>query len=187
MMDGKKYREAMLNELSRTLLELDEEQVETAVSEIMTAKRLFFAGAGRAGLMMKGFAMRMMHMGYICHVVGDVTTPSIQPGDLLLVASGKAETQTSGYYVDTAKKYGAKSLVITANPSGSVAQKADLLLVLMAPRFRGDLEPLHRSVQPMGNRFEQSVLLTGDYLVKLIKEKRNLDIHVMYQNHATLE
>jgi len=186
-MDGIKYREAMLSELGHTLLGLDDIQVNTCIMEIMSANRLFFAGAGRAGLMMKGFAMRLMHMGYICHVVGDVTTPSIGKGDLLLVASGKAETMTSSYFVDAAKRAGAKTLVITANVEGTVAKKADFLLTLTAPRFRGDPETEHRSVQPMGNRFEQSVLLTGDYLVKLIKEKMNLDIHVMYKNHSTLE
>ena len=99
-MDGKEYRQQMLDELSRTLNDLDDREIEQAVKEITTAKRIFFAGAGRAGLMMKGFAMRLMHMGFECHVAGDATTPSIQKNDLLIVASGKAETRTSSFFVD---------------------------------------------------------------------------------------
>ena len=186
-MDGTMYRQQMVNELSRTLNGLDNRQVDQAVDQIMKAERLFFAGAGRAGLMMKGFAMRLMHMGYECHVAGDATTPSIRKGDMLIVASGKAETMTSGYFVDVAKEAGARTLVITANPQGSVARKADQILTLTAPQFRGDPDPERCSVQPMGNRFEQSALLVSDYIVKLIKEKMNLDIQVMYRNHSTLE
>ncbi|MEY8338642.1 6-phospho-3-hexuloisomerase [Lachnospiraceae bacterium 62-35] len=186
-MDGKEYRNQMIDELSRTLIGLDDIQVDKMIEAIISAKRIFFAGAGRAGLMMKGFAMRLMHMGYECHVAGDATTPSIQTGDLLIVASGKAETKTSSHFVDVAKEAGAKAFVITANPQGSVAQKADGILVLIAPKFRGDPDHARCSVQPMGNRFEQSALLAADYIVKLIKEKMNLDIQVMYHNHSTLE
>lgn len=186
-MDGLKYRKELLDELGKTLMGVDGAEIEQAVQEIVNAGRIFFAGAGRAGLMMRAIAMRLMHLGYTCYVVGDVTTPSIQRGDLLIAASGKAETKTSSYYVDVAKSTGAKTLVITANPDGTVAKKADNVLVLIAPRFRGDSDPVRHSVQPMGNRFEQSVLLVGDYIVKLIKEKSNLDVHVMYENHATLE
>lgn len=186
-MDGKEYRQQMIKELSITLTGLDDGQVEQAVDHILQAKRIFFAGAGRAGLMMKGFAMRLMHMGFLCHVAGDATTPSIQRGDLLIVASGKAETVTSSYFVDVAKEAGARTLVITANPQGTVARKADSLLVLIAPKFRGDPDQDRFSVQPMGNRFEQSALLAADYIVKLIKEKIKLDIQVMYKNHSTLE
>ena len=186
-MDGKEYRQQMLDELSRTLNDLDDREIEQAVKEITTAKRIFFAGAGRAGLMMKGFAMRLMHMGFECHLAGDATTPSIQKNDLLIVASGKAETRTSSFFVDVARKAGARTLVITANPEGTVAEKADSLLILKAPKFRGDPDKERCSVQPMGNRFEQSALLVSDYIVKIIKEQMNLDIHVMYQNHSTLE
>lgn len=186
-MDNERYRKQMIDELSKTLEKLDDTQVEKAIQSIMDAKRIFLGGAGRAGLMMKGFAMRLMHMGFECHVIGDATTPSIQRGDLLIIASGKAETKTSSFYVDVAKTTGASSLVITANPDGTVAKKADNVLVLTAPQFRGDPDPERCSVQPMGNRFEQSALLVTDYIVKLIKEKENIDIQVMYRNHSTLE
>ena len=171
-----------------TVLDLVDETQLDAVAPLLTKeKRIFVLGAGRSGLMARAFAMRLMHMGFECHVAGDATTPSIQKNDLLIVASGKAETRTSSFFVDVARKAGARTLVITANPEGTVAEKADSLLVLKAPKFRGDPDKERCSVQPMGNRFEQSALLVSDYIVKIIKEQMNLDIHVMYQNHSTLE
>lgn len=41
-MDGKEYRQQMLDELSRTLNDLDDREIEQAVKEITTAKRIFF-------------------------------------------------------------------------------------------------------------------------------------------------
>ena len=38
-MDGKEYRQQMLDELSRTLNDLDDREIEQAVKEITTAKR----------------------------------------------------------------------------------------------------------------------------------------------------
>ena len=38
-MDGKEYRQQMLDELSRTLNDLDDREIEQAVKEIMTGKK----------------------------------------------------------------------------------------------------------------------------------------------------
>ncbi len=54
--------------------------------------RVFVAGAGRSGLVLRMAAMRLMHLGMTVHVAGDTTTPAISSGDLLLVASGSGTT-----------------------------------------------------------------------------------------------
>ena len=36
-------------------------------------------------------AMRLMHVGFEAHVVGEATTPSIAEGDRLMVFSGSGE------------------------------------------------------------------------------------------------
>jgi 6-phospho-3-hexuloisomerase len=42
--------------------------------------------------MMRAFAMRLMHIGFQVHVAGDVTTPAIRGGNLLIIGSGSGET-----------------------------------------------------------------------------------------------
>ncbi|HBR2675150.1 TPA: 6-phospho-3-hexuloisomerase, partial [Klebsiella pneumoniae] len=59
-------------------------RLEQAIAE---ANAVFVFGAGRSLLMLKAFAMRLMHIGLKVHVVGDVVTPALQKGDLLLLAS----------------------------------------------------------------------------------------------------
>ncbi len=48
--------------------------------------------AERSGLMMRVFAMRLMHMGFESHVVGETLTPAVEKGDLLVIGSGSGET-----------------------------------------------------------------------------------------------
>ena len=88
-------------ELEATLGSIKEEQTVQLVDCIQQAKRIFIAGRGRSGLMVNCFAMRLMHMGKKVFVVGEIVTPSIEKGDLLLIASGSGET---GSLVSMAKK-----------------------------------------------------------------------------------
>ena len=43
------------------------------------------------------------------------------------------------------------------------------------------------SCQPMTSLFEQSVLLLGDVLAKMIIERKQLDMKGLWQYHANLE
>ena len=47
-------------------------------------RRIFVAGEGRSGFSAKGFAMRLMHLGYTVYVVGETITPALREGDLLV-------------------------------------------------------------------------------------------------------
>ena len=44
-------------------------------------------GLGRDGLQMKGLAMRLFHLGLDAHVVGEMTTPPVGTGDLLICSA----------------------------------------------------------------------------------------------------
>ena len=186
-MDIPGYRERMLEELSDTLLGLKDEQVERAVGAICGARRLFLAGAGRAGLVARAFAMRLVHMGFTCFVVGEVTVPRIEVGDLLILVSNRAETKTSGCYASTAREAGARVLIFTANPEGGIIGTHDIVVELLAPGYWGDTEGRRGSVQIMNNRFEQGTFLTCDYIAKLIQERMEISTDSMYRRHSILE
>ena len=63
-------------------------QFDAAVTRLQNARRIFVVGAGRSGLALRMSAMRLMHLGFDVHVVGEVTAPAISKGDVLLAASG---------------------------------------------------------------------------------------------------
>ena len=64
----------VIEELSDSIKLISEKESESLVNEILKAKKIFVTGAGRSGLMGKAFAMRMMHMGFDAHVIGEITT-----------------------------------------------------------------------------------------------------------------
>ena len=56
------------------------------------SERIFLAGAGRSGLALKSFAMRLTQLSKQAFVVGETTTPAITASDLLVIASSSGET-----------------------------------------------------------------------------------------------
>ena len=68
---------------------------ERMCDEILAARRIACFGVGREGLMMRALCMRLMHLGFDAHVVGDMTTPPIGPGDLLMISAGPGAFSTA--------------------------------------------------------------------------------------------
>jgi 6-phospho-3-hexuloisomerase len=68
------------------------------------ARRWFFSGQGRSGLVVQMAAMRFMHMGRQAHFVGEPTAPSIRSGDGLVIVSGSGETSVSVNFARIAKR-----------------------------------------------------------------------------------
>jgi hypothetical protein len=80
--------ERALGDLAKVFARFAPGAEEALVEAIIKAKRIVLYGAGREGLQMDGFAMRLFHMGRDVHLVGDMTTPPVGQGDLLIVSAG---------------------------------------------------------------------------------------------------
>ena len=74
--------------------------------EILDARRIACYGVGREGLMMRALCMRLMHLGLDAHIVGDMTTPPVGEGDLLLVSAGPGAFSTVMGLLGVAKSAG---------------------------------------------------------------------------------
>lgn len=83
---------ASLNELQEIVETVEEAELEQMQDLILNSNRIFVGAAGRSLLAMKFLAMRLMQIGLKVYLVGEVCTPSIREGDLLLVGSGSGET-----------------------------------------------------------------------------------------------
>src|SRR6202043_2081593 len=92
-----------LAELGEVFAALAADAAEPLIEAILGARRIALYGAGREGLAVKGFAMRLFHMGRDAHVVGDMTTPPLGPGDLLIVTSGQGQLATAEALVEIAR------------------------------------------------------------------------------------
>jgi 6-phospho-3-hexuloisomerase len=179
------YRRA-LEELGTVLDQIDQGAVDRAVETIASARHVCVYAGGREGLQIRGFAMRLFHLGRSVSVVGDMTTPAIGRGDLFLVACGPGEISTAVALVGVAKKAGAKVLVITAQPGERVPRMADEVLVLPAQTMANDQGP-SASLLPMGSVFEGGLFVLFEVMVLELKSVLNVSAEAMRANHTNLE
>ena len=75
---------------------------------------------------------------------------------------------------------------IGSNPNSEMKKIADFM-VRIPVRTKNYLEDEIDSCQPMTSLFEQSLLLVGDILAKMIIEQKKLDMKGLWQYHANLE
>ncbi len=181
---------SILDELRRTVNQISYDEVEALVREVTGAQRIFVAGAGRSGLVMRGFAMRLAQLGLSAHVVGETTSTAVRRGDLLLIGSGSGETDRLVHYAGKAAEAGARVAAATADPDSPAARLADVVVVIPAPTPKSSKEsggPAHRSRQPMGTLFEQSLGVMLDACVMLLMARLEETGRSMFARHANLE
>lgn len=185
-MKNKDHLKNVLSELNLAADQIDLEQVEQLTNALNTAGRIFVAGAGRSGLMMRAFAMRLMHLGFDVYVVGETVTRSIAKGDILLIGTGSGETKSLIPMAEKAKSLEAMVGVLTLSAASSIGRLADILIQLPgAPKNQADNES--STVQPMGSLFEQLLLLVCDAIILKLMDKLDSSGREMYGNHANLE
>ena len=183
-------RRTVLDEMRRTLKRVSCEEVEALVREVAEAGRVFVAGAGRSGLVMRGFAMRLAQLGLHVHVVSETTTPAVISGDLLLIGSGSGVTERLVHYAGKAVEAGARVAVATADPGSPAARMANIVVVIPAPTPKSSKETggqRHRSHQPMATLFEQSLGVLLDAGVMLLMTRLEETERGMFARHANLE
>jgi 6-phospho-3-hexuloisomerase len=177
----------ILEELDSLLASVDERQMAAFLDALLQAKRIFVIGMGRTGLVMRAFAMRLMHIGCSAHVIGETTTPSIGKGDLLVVGSGSGETRWPLDATEMAKKLGARVVTITSRPESSLARAADLVIKLPAASLKALSTDAHPSAQPVGSLFEQGLLLLLDAAVMLLMARLPEAPASLPERHANIE
>ncbi len=178
---------ALLNELQISLRSIDPERVAALRQAILSSPRVFITGRGRSGLYMRGFAMRLMHMGRTVYVVDETTTPAITAGDLLLIGSGSGRTASQVGHVTRAKSLQAQIGLITIAESSPIGDVADVIVRInvLNPKLAGS--EAKGSFQPMANLFEQSLGLLLDMLTIQLMEELHLTSEQMFSRHANLE
>lgn len=179
------YR-AALDDLGRVFERIDADAVDRAVDEISRARRVALYGVGREGLQIRGLAMRLFHLGRDASVVGDMTTPHLGRGDLLVVSAGPGHFSTVEALMGVARRDGARSLVVTAQPNGACAQAADLVLHVPAQTMADDSGPVS-SVLPMGSLYEGAQYVLFEVMILKLRERLEIDPAAMRARHTNLE
>ncbi|MEM1004370.1 MAG: SIS domain-containing protein [Pseudomonadota bacterium] len=151
------------------------------------ARRILCYGVGREGLMMKALTMRLFHLGCDAHMVGDMTAPAVQAGDVLFVSAGPGHFSTVAALVEVARGSGAQVVCITAEPEGKVPASADLCIHLPAQTMAADQGAAATSVLPMGSLYEALMFLFFELLVLDLRARLEVSPEAMRANHTNLE
>jgi 6-phospho-3-hexuloisomerase len=167
---------------------VDEERSRQFISEILSGRRIYVTGAGRSGLVAKAFAIRLMHLGFPCYVIGETITPAFESGDMLVAFSGSGETKSVVSASEKVHELGGWICLITANPKSQAAGLADQVIDLgESSGDTGDLPQeyavrqitgQYRSVSvPIGrgSAFEMVALAYSDAIISALMVAIHLD------------
>ena len=173
-------------EINQTLNCIDADQLERLIDKILTADKIFFVGVGRVMLSLQAIAKRLAHLGIDTHIVGEITEPAITAKDLLIVGSGSGMTLFPVAIARKAKGIGATVVHVGSNPKSDMSEIADFM-VRIPVRTKLYLPDEVDSQQPMTSLFEQTLLVLGDIVAKIIIDQRKINLKELWQYHANLE
>lgn len=173
-------------EITHVVEAVDPAEVEQFVEAIAAAGRIVCYGVGREGLMIKALCMRLYHLGLDAHIVGDMTTPPIAAGDILVVSAGPGHFSTVASLMSVAKKAGAKVACFTATQDGKCAAVADIRILLPAQTMATD-KCAASSFLPMGSLYEGVQYLVYEYLVLMLRDRLGAKPKDMRARHTNLE
>jgi 6-phospho-3-hexuloisomerase len=186
-MKASEYASRIAQEIVKALKGISDREAALLLDRIQKAERIFFAGAGRSGLMVRAFAMRLMQMGLTCFVAGETVTPAIRKGDLLLIGSGSGETRGLLNMALKARETGADVALVTAVRGSSIGQQAHMSVIIPTASPKPTLGYPVSTVQPRGSLFEQGLLIFFETLVVMLMERMNFKPEDIFKRHANLE
>ncbi|MGQ9718732.1 MAG: SIS domain-containing protein [Nitrososphaerales archaeon] len=186
--------------ISKNLSDVSQEEVDKCVDLILSSrdKKIFVMGAGRSGLVGRAFALRLLHLGYEVHILGETLMPSVSKGDLVIAISGSGSTKLVMTAVEAAKYVGAMVIGITSYLDSPLGKIADFVLQVkgrVMPTTEADgrdyfarqILGLHEPLAPLGTLFEDTCMILLDAMIPVMMKKLGLNEKDLGRRHATVE
>lgn len=174
----------VMKEINQVMTQVDEQQLQHILPLFTHKRRIFVRGAGRSGFQAKGFAMRLMHLGYEVYVIGETITPSVKEGDLFIAISGSGTTKGVLMDAKSAQEKGLTLLVFTSDSQSELAQIADaLVLIPGATKTGSGIE----SIQLLSSLFDQTLHITLDILCLMLSRQQSATKDEILQAHVNIE
>nr|WP_292460901.1 SIS domain-containing protein [Methanothermococcus sp.] len=171
------------------LKEFDEKLINIFINNIISTKheksKIFIYGVGRSGYVGMAFAMRLMHLGFNSHFIGEPTCPAIENNDLLIVISGSGETCSVVNVLKRANELkinenynNLKIVSITCKKENTIKELSDMHI---------HLEIYNDKCFPMGTLFEEMAFIFLDGIIYLLMERLNISENEMKKRHCNLQ
>ncbi|MBI4257644.1 MAG: 6-phospho-3-hexuloisomerase [Thaumarchaeota archaeon] len=189
----------LLTLVTQNVSQVDENQINKCIELILMHRndQILVIGAGRSGLVGRAFALRLLHLGYKVHVLGDTLVPSIESKDLVIAMSGSGTTKLVTAAVEAAKKIEATVIAITSFKDSPLAQLADLVVQVKGriiskeegrqDYFARQILGLHEPLAPLGTLFEDSCMILVDAIISVLMDEMKLSEEHLAKLHANIE
>ncbi len=180
-----RWLDSSSEELKSIAREVSAEALHGLIDALLAARRIALHALGREGLMMRALTMRLFHLGLQASQVGEMTTPALAAGDLLVVAAGPGALESTASLMRIARAAGARIVLLTAEPAAPLARLADQVLLMPARTMaRASSDP---SSFTMGSAFEGMLFMLSEYLVGRLAERLGETEDAMRARHTNLE
>jgi len=183
----------ILENANKAIDNINTESLERLLGSIINSKQVFVLGAGRSGLVLKAFAMRLVHLGIPAYVIGETITPRINDGDLLLIVSGTGETTSIVSSAQVIKNSGAYIGLITSYPDSTLGKMADVIVEVKGRTKYDSKSYTERQVtekteaiNPMGTLFETASLIVLDSMIVCLMRKMERNEDFLADRHSKI-
>jgi 6-phospho-3-hexuloisomerase len=195
------FMQQMAATITKTTSNLDPDQISAFFQMVVSAKRVYVAGAGRSGFIAKAFGLRLLHLGYDVYVVGETITPALRAGDTMVVFSGSGETHSMVSIAGMVKDLGGTVGLITASSDSKISKIADCIVNLgdltgyyrkygspfEVRQLTGEYRSVSTAFAPLGTLFETLALVFSDAVISELIVVRKSEISDMQRRLANTE
>lgn len=163
----------IMDEIEHVVANVKKDEIDQVIGLIQKDRRIFVAGEGRSGFSAKGFAMRLMHLGYTVYVVGETITPGHKGGGYSDRSIRiRKEHQRCGRCPEKRKRKNASVIAVTSKRESPLAGFADQILVIPGT-VKGDTGEKRGSIQLLSSLFDQSLHIVLDAVCLLLSYRDN--------------
>lgn len=183
--DARTDADQAIDELAVAVRSVPSSRLDAIAAQILRSAVVVCHGVGREGLVMKGLTMRLFHAGVDAHALGEMTTPAVGDGDLVVLSIGPGRLPSVETFGRIARSAGAGVLVFTAQPELLPDDLADDVAVVRAQTMASDGGS--DAVLPMGSAYEIALLVLVDLITHRVRDGRSETPEEMRGRHTNLE
>lgn len=136
---------------------------------------------------MRGFAMRLFHLGFDVGYVGETTMPALGPQDVFIVSSGPGQLSTVEALMQTARSADAAVILITAQSDLPEAKAGDLVIKVQAQTMANDADTDEQAILPMGSGYEGALFFLCEWIVADLKSISGETANKIRSRHTNME
>lgn len=185
----------ILKSLDKIKLDEIEAFVKILEESYKSNKKILVVGVGRSGLVGRGFAMRLRHLGLRSYVLGETITPPVEDGDIVVAISGSGSTQIVVTAAEAAKKMKARVVAVTSYYDSPLGRVADLVVFVpgrtkvaaMDDYFARQILGIHEPLSPLGTLFEDTAMVVLDSIIAELMKRMGKNESDLAKRHANIE